>query len=322
MADKETLLPEQISRQVETEVAQIAVEWETGEQSFQEAVDRLTQLQTGVKERPADEAHIEVRFGIMQGYRGNYNASIGHFERARELFIQVGNRQRASVCLMNLGEIYRMKGDFTKARQYFQISYDTATALGDRSTQVTARANEAQMLMSLGRYEQASTILEECHQLCLQPFDTIETDHEHRDRLDQLCEIVCAQADICLHSGNPEEAWKYAAQALRLAEELEVPLRLGFANRTLAETLTVLGSAPEEGFKDDPDTYFIRANEAFREVKADGEIARTLFAHGKSLGKRGKTQAGARKLQQATVIFTKLGMVNDAAKAAEAQIKL
>ena len=36
---------------------------------------------------------------------------------------------------------------------------------------------------------------------------------------------------------------------------------------------------------------------------------------------RGKKVAAARKLQQAVIIFTKLGMVDDAAKAAEAQMK-
>jgi tetratricopeptide (TPR) repeat protein len=319
MADKETLLPEQ---EFDASISRITVEWETGKLSFQEAVDQLTQLQTRANEQPVNQAHIEVRLGIMQGHRSNYNASIQHFERARDLFIQVGNRQRASICLLNIGEVYRLKGDFTKARQHFQISYDTAVALGDRSTQVIARGNEAQMLISMGRYEQAAGMLEECHRLSLEPYTEPETESQRRRRLDQLCEVLCAQAVICIHKGDVQKAWHYATQALHLAQQLNAPLRLGFANRIIAETLTVLQTAPDEGFKDDPDIYFIKATEAFREVKADGEIARTLFAHGKSLGKRGKTQAGARKLQQATVIFTKLGMVDDAAKAAEAQSKL
>ena len=53
---------------------------------------------------------------------------------------------------------------------------------------------------------------------------------------------------------------------------------------------------------------------------AEGELAKTMYEHGRSLMRRDKKMPAARKLQQAMVIFTRLGMVDDAAKAAEAQL--
>jgi hypothetical protein len=53
----------------------------------------------------------------------------------------------------------------------------------------------------------------------------------------------------------------------------------------------------------------------------EGDVAKTMFARGKSLVRRGKKASAAKLFQQALVIFEKLGMRDDAAKAAEAQMQ-
>lgn len=313
-----------VTQEIADAARAIFVEWESGKLSYQNALERMNDLRQIATQssQPADVAHIELQVGIMQGVRGNLDASIQHFEKARELFTQMGNRRSAITCLMNVGESYRLKGTFTLARQYFHNSYEAAKAINLRAIQAYSRLNEAQMLISMERYDQAGVMLDECYELMQSPFEDPELPRHRNSRIGSLCETVYAQAKVRLALNKVNEAWKSAAESYKLAKELNVPLRLGFANRILGEVLTALGQPPEEGYSSDPDTYFQIAADAFREVKADGEIAQTLFAHGRSLAKRGKRDLAARKMQQATVIFTKLGMMDDAAKAAEAQMTL
>jgi tetratricopeptide (TPR) repeat protein len=313
---------QEVTPELRDQARAIFQKWQSGELTYQAAVEQLEQLRVKTEGNSANQGQIELNMGMMQGYRGNYDASIAHFENARECFIQAGNRRLVINSTMNIGETYRLKGNYTRARQYFNAAYEAAVSGGFKSIQVTSRTNEAQTYISQGRYDQAAGMLKACFQLCLEPWEENETDNIRRRRLEQMCEITYAQAWVCLEVNKPEDAWQYAVQSLKYAIEHGTSLMVGMANRMLGEVVTALGRVLEEGYSDNPDEYFAKAVQSFREIKADGEIARTLFAHGKSLGKRGSNAAGAHKLQQATVIFTKLGMMDDAAKAAEAQLKL
>ena len=89
--------------------------------------------------------------------------------------------------------------------------------------------------------------------------------------------------------------------------------------------LTALGSVPHadaDQFTDDPDVYYQTALGLLREVHADAELAHTLFAHGTSLARRGRRLRAAHALQQAMIIYTRLEMVADAARAAQAQLDI
>jgi hypothetical protein len=102
-------------------------------------------------------------------------------------------------------------------------------------------------------------------------------------------------------------------------------MSLGFANRTLGEVLLAFEDRTELGddeFSADPGEYFRAALESFQEMDAEGERARTMFAHARCLAKQGRRVAAARLLQQAMLIFAQLGMVDDSAKAAESQAEI
>lgn len=297
-------------------------EWQSGSLSFNEAVAAIELLKKDAitSGQLANQGGAELIIGIMQGYRANLNESIKHFERARELFAKVGNRERVAVCTLNVGESYRLKGNFTQARRFFHAAYEAASQLGDIKMQVTALVNEGQMLMSMGRYEQARASLEDAYQISHSSWGDDPT--LEKSRLDSLCEIHHSLAVIHLTFRDTTVAWQHAKELFQIATQLRLAYRLGFANRALAEVITETGKPLDPTFDPDPDVYFQAATEAFREVKAEGELAKTMLAHGKSLARRGKRMQSARKLQQAMVIFTRLGMVDDAAKAAEAQLRV
>lgn len=299
-------------------------QWQRGELSYGDTLKALLDLQQEAIEAKnlMNQGRIENLLGIIHGYRGDLNQSIVHFEQARRLNENAGAEAELSVIDLNIGETYRLKGNFTRARSYFHRASQMAKKLNKYGTQANALTNEAQMWLSLKSYRKARMILEEALELCYRPWEEEETDGDRRSRLDVTCEAHHTMVAIALSEEDHETAWENAQKAHDVAQELQYPLRLGFANRAIGDVLTVLKASPDDAFKDDPDEYYRIALDYFQEIKSESEVAKTLYHHGRSLAKRGKGRRAAKLYQQSMIIFTKLGMTDDAAKAAEAQLEV
>lgn len=304
--------------------SQLLSEWEKGKTSYADTLaELLTLLEQARKENnPMHEGRVENMLGIMHGYRADLNQSVVHFEQARRCYETIKALPELATVDLNIGETYRLKGNFTRARAYFHRASQTAKELGRLDTQTNALNNEGQMWLSLKSYRKASMILEEALALSNKPWKDDENENDVKNRLDVTCEIYHGLVAIALQEGNYPTAWQYAKKAYEIAETLQHPLRLGFANRAIADVLTVANDLTDGNFDDDPDTYYRIALDNFRDIKSEGEVGKTLFQHGRSLAKRGKSRRAAKLYQQAMMIFTKLGMTDDAAKAAEAQLDI
>lgn len=293
--------------------------WHDGTMTFSEALKQLETVRGTVGDDEMKQAALDNILGIIYGYRSSFDMSIKYFTSARQHFEKAGALPRVVTCDLNLGESYRLRGNFTKARSYFHYAYEGAKQYGSIRAQTTALTNEGQLWMSMNSPDKARSVLEQALELSVTPWTAID---ERPDadvvRADNTCEIHHALAEICLIEGNPEQAWQHALQSRYYAEQIDRPIRIGYANRALGIVITDL--FPVSDTENDPDTYFKTATKAFRKVKAEGEIAKTMYAHAMSLAKRGNKRRAGQLLQQAMITFTKLGMTNDAAKAAQAQL--
>lgn len=298
--------------------------WEGGDLSYADTLKALREmmLEAEYARNIVHQGRIENLMGILNGYRANLNQSILHFEQARKYYDEAGAQQYIAACDLNLGETYRLKGNFTKARTYFRRAYETSRELGVASTQTVALANEGQLYLSMKDRRMARQILTEALTLSQMPWEDEDTNEEFTARLDIACEIHYALATLCIQEERLQEAWDHASAAYEIAQTLKYPLRLGFAHRALGDVITVLGQAPEPSLNREPDEYYRKALEYFREIKSEGEVGKTLLNQGHSLARRGKSRRAATLYQQAMVIFTKLGMTDDAARAAEAQLSV
>ena len=299
-------------------------EWLETKRDFGSAKQAFAEL---LKEAESDtnlihQGGVHNIMGVMNGYRGNYDECIQYFEKARALYEQAGALPRIASCDLNLGETYRMLGNFTRARSYFHKAYEAGKTLKRINTQVIALTNEGQMWLSLNSVEKARSTLEEALTLVHTPWGDPEVDADRNNRYGMICEIHHAMVEIHLAEGNPFGAWQHAITTLEYAEKTAQPNRLGYANRALGNVLTALDEPLDEEYNSDPDVYFGKALENFRQVKAEAEVGKTLFAQGKSFAKRGCRNSAGRLFQQAMVIFGKLGMTDDAAKAAEEQLRV
>ncbi len=292
-------------------------QWSSGALPYAEASQALIELgrEAARDDLPVDQGRVEQLLGYMLGYRGRLNDAIYHYERARAHYARVNNQRRMAICDLNMGEAFRYKGDFKRARRLFERAYETFSRTADLESQAMAIGNKGQMLLSLGQIEAARADLLEGRRLALQiPPDSL-------DRSGLLCEIHHALTALYLQTGDLDSAKQEALAAYQIAQAAPQPLERGFANRAIAEILTA-GVTLSSGFAADPDHYYRVANEAFQEIHAEGEMARTMFLQARSLARRGRRMTAARKLQLAMVIFSRLGMVDDAARAAEAQLEM
>lgn len=296
--------------------------WSTGHMTFRDAIDQLAQAaqQAQDENHVANLGRVEHLLGYIQHERGNLNTSLMHFERARAMFEQVGNMQRVVMMDINLGEAYRYKGDYTHARHLYRKAYEAASRLDLLELRTMARANEGQMLLNMGRHDSAYTALQEAYQLTNQ-----WPENSQQDIYSIRTEIHGALAQIHLDRGDISAAWEQAQRALQSAETTQLPIRIGIANRIIGNVLSASTDLPgvdRTSFTADPDLYYQRAIGILREIRAEAELAHTLFAHGRSLARRGRQLNAARQLQQAMIVYTRLDMVADAAKAARAQLEV
>lgn len=297
---------------------EIVARWEQDRMPYDRAVEALDWLirEATSQNLFADVGRVEQARGYIEHYRGNLNASIHHYERARALYERAGNARRAALCDMSLGETYRYKGDFARARIFSERAYSTFTALGDHENAAFALGNKGQLLLSNGHLDRAYVDLIGSYDIASQ----LPSGTPGRSAL--LCEIHHALTLLYIQRGDYGAAWEQARQAYGVAEEFPNPVERGFAYRAIGEIQSAF--AEQEGETDEgiSSSYFEAACESFRQINAEGEVARTLFAHALSLIRHGRRQLAARKLQQAMIQFTKLGMQDDAARAAEAQLEL
>ena len=291
--------------------------WQANNTPFEQAVNDLHQM-AGEAETAGhlpNQAVIQYFLGYVHGYRGDLNGSIVYFERAKSLFEQAQSAQGVNRCVLSLGESYRQKGNTIYARRHFQEAYDNAVKMGDVSTQMIARINEGQLLISVDKPVSARTALEDGLRIAA------ELDEDERNALCRLlCEAHYALATVDLADKKTEAAWQHARQAYELAVSIDQPLEMGYASRTMGEVLTVLPNPPDDlgpDFSTNPNHHFEASVEAFRSIKSESELGRSLHAFGRSLAARGLRTAAAQKLRQAMMIFSRHGMVEESARANE-----
>lgn len=293
--------------------------WEHGELPASQTLEHLQELKQSAYQNGelANQGRAEHLLGYVHHYMGNLTTSIEHYERARRLFLRCNNRRRMAMMDLNQGENYRLKGEYQRARRLYHSAYEASTELDDLRMQATSLTNEGLVLISIKDYKSAKLTLDKAYAL---------TEHytpEMAGRAGLRCEIYQGLALVALFHEDAPNAWNYARQSLSNALEENQAISIGFAWRILGDVVTLMETPPSDPeLPDNPDDYYRNALDSFRDIHAEGEVGRTLFSHAKSLAQRGRKRPAAQLFREAMVIFTRLGMIEDAAKAAEAQLRV
>jgi tetratricopeptide (TPR) repeat protein len=315
----ETPIDQEPSAEFRDSASAVMKGWETGKINYEDAFEQLSTLSNDAANGThiANHAYAELLQGVLRSYRANLDQGIRHFRTARDLFEQVGNKERVLLCDTNLGESYHNKGELERARGVFRKAAVTAKELNNVRSQVICLAQEGQVLYKLGKPQEALPLLQEAVQLSSDP--SLVRDHI-------LADICAAYADIALiyfERGETTPALENAQHALRIAEESNMMLAQGIANRVLGTIITLV--KPKENMvlpTTNPDAFFAESLRCFREIKAEGQLANTTFAHGVSLARRRQKIEAATKFQEALAAYTRLGMAHEATKANDAYLRM
>lgn len=92
-------------------------------------------------------ARSEMASGRLMRKQGEYNAAVERLERAQVEFEASGYLARAGEALAEVGEVYRLKGNYVEAGQCYQKSLGKISAVEDELVRKRARAG---VLKSLG----------------------------------------------------------------------------------------------------------------------------------------------------------------------------
>lgn len=293
-------------------------QWQHGDIPPNDTIQALKSLADEAKQsgHTANIGRAEHISGYIQHYLGNLTTSIRHYDKARSLFQRVGNRRRVATMDLNQGENYRFRGEFKRARQLYRNAYNAATDIDNLQIQAMAIANEGLVLVSMKEYDKAYNALQEGYRL------SRLWEQEGNPVAGLLTEIDYGLAIVALEQNQLADAWTHALNSLEQARASESIHSMGLAYRILGDTLTALSDVPEHAEYDNPDDYYRTALDYFAEIDAEAEIGRTKFSHGKSLAARDRRMSAAKFFRDAMVIFSRLRMTDDAAKAAEAQLSV
>lgn len=292
--------------------------WRKGQIAPEQVITGLTDLyeQAVAMNHWANQGRAQHLLGYMAHYLGKLATSIIHYEKARSLFMRVDNQIYVAKMDLNQGENYRYKGEFARARRLYRSAYENARQRGDIVIQSMAIVNEGLVLITTKDYKAAKEALDEGLRL------TEALNHDLDRQTMIRCEIHSGLATVALNLGDIDSAWQHARQSLAYAEQNGNQLEVGTAYRILAEVITAQLAAGSTGVQTNPDDYYRAAMVAFDEIEAEAENARTFFSRARSLAVRGKRLQAAQMFREAMVRFTQLGMNDDAAKAAEAQLSV
>jgi class 3 adenylate cyclase/tetratricopeptide (TPR) repeat protein len=132
--------------------------------------------------------------GSLENWRNRYPEAEEAFAAARELYAEIGNTAREAGTTMMLGRVAAAQGDDERAEKLLRDAVRTLKGLADRAQLCEAQRGLAQVLVKLGR-------LEEAERLALEARETVGPD----DRA-SISTTKIALADVRAAQGRTQEA--------------------------------------------------------------------------------------------------------------------
>jgi tetratricopeptide (TPR) repeat protein len=289
--------------------------WSSGALPIVQALTRLEAMgeQARQENRMAHQGRVEHLLGYIYQDLGDVNTSIQHYDKAQRFYLRLNNAKRLAGVDLNQGENYRDKGDYARALELYQRAYRVADECGEMSIKTFARGNQGWVYLAMKDDLNAQKAFEEAIDLC---------EHYSVENIESsIAEFSCGLATVALTQGRYENAWTLGYEGFVMAQLGREMREIGMTWRVLGDALTMLPAPIDPSMPIVPDSYYKHAIEAFQMINAEAEVARTLLCQAKSLVHRGARAKASTYFREAIVIFTRLGLMNDALQATEAQLK-
>jgi tetratricopeptide (TPR) repeat protein len=221
-------------------------------------------------DHPSKAGAAHARIGRIHRQRGEYDAALGRFARARELFDRSSDRRGVAATLDDVGIVHYLRGAYPIALEHHRQALAIRRTLGDKRSMALSLANVGRVQNDMGQFQAALDRFKEALELrravgdrpgVVASMTDLGSVHEADGKLDAAHDVFTealrlareigdkqGQAVVLarlgaveLELGRPREA----VAALEKAQEIHIALvdRLGQADcsRRLAEACLVLG---------------------------------------------------------------------------------
>lgn len=202
--------------------------------------------------------------GILQASTTSPDSAIASFQEAYSIFTALDDVKNKAKTLNNIGNVYRRKGEFNRAIDYFKRSADLSEAAGDSLSVAINRNNVGVLYKEMGLLDEALVnyrMAEKIYRNANNPRmlgdvkNNLGTIFKKKNEFDSALMYFNAAielyqdkvkgpdagnahmnaADVLLHLGRKEDALEYARRGVALAEA-------GKDNASLSNSYSILGA--------------------------------------------------------------------------------
>ncbi len=179
----------------------------------------------------AEDAKDETKFSfynicaIVNFDQGKIGIARNYWEKCLEIAKRMNNSELLAISLNNIGEVYRIRGEYEKALDYYRRAYEY-------SKQEEDYIGMSVNLLNMGDVEHASGNLEKAEEYLRK---SVELYERHRSK-ERLSASYLHLARVLADEGKLEDAVKFAMDAYNLAKEINSKVKMG-------ESLMALGYA-------------------------------------------------------------------------------
>jgi len=243
---------------------------------------------------------IYVNLGVLSRQRGEYDKALEYYHQALRVKEELGDVAGTANIYNNLTANYHERGDFGAALDYCRKSIEIYERIDDYSGLALGMMNLGCIYVDQGNYTEAQAAFQQSLAVC-----------EEREYEDVRAYNLVNLAELELQRGEIEEAENYALGALEQAKSLRMKHTVGLALRKLG-TIRARRRAWAEAWQ-----AFEESKRMFEAVGSATERARTALEFGVALVAKGDNEGARRLLNETKATFLRLGLHQEAEKAAE-----
>lgn len=286
--------------------------WQTGSLSYKDAIEKLMLFSgnAAAQGHPLEEGSAELALGSLLHFRGNLSRSFHHLMRARSLYSLAVHQNGMAYADLLQAQNYAYTGHIRMATSVFHTVYEIASSTGNDILKAEAAVQEGIALLSVSKSSAALNQLE--HALT-----QVKALPEGPYRNQLLVKTYDALAETNLAQRRPENAWAEALNGWSISKQDHSTLVKGYAHRAIGRVIMSLNGSPyPPEFDDDATKYLQTAVNAFNQADNEPEMARTNFLLAKCYAANRQHSQARQLMQKTLLLFTRLGMVEDADHAA------
>lgn len=239
--------------------------------------------------------------GAVEMDRGHLHLALETFHRAIQETEGHDIGYTQGVLYGNLGEAHRRLADFSAALEQFALAQPIfETVKADNNGWCIGENNRGWVYLALQEFETART--------CFQ--HALEGIHMNIDAAaSTLVETYCGMAEVELHEQHIDQAWFNVNRAEEVTLNHGIHQQLPLVYLTQAHIVAIDGSQ-------DPEDLYDKTREALRRYTMPPAMARFIFNEALYQQRYGNVPDMRRLGDEARLLFTELGMEQEAALAA------